>query len=163
MKAILGFRPAMHSCRSTAAPGWWSGHRVARLSVFCSEDGTLTAPPDACAVGFHFHDMRGRIVKQSAATLPPGTTGFLDIRSPEAGVATGGRVGIMPCLRIESGRAFGLGGRSVATHSPGENQLPPAPLQALMAREIQSPSRPSAAYLAQSMRMRWPIRSHAAR
>ena len=80
---------------------------TARLSVFCSEDATPITPPEACAVEFHFHDMRGRIVKQSAATLLPGTTGFLDIRSPEAGAAIGSRVGVNPCLRVGSGRAIG--------------------------------------------------------
>ena len=80
---------------------------TARLSAFCSEDGTPITPPEACAVEFHFHDMSGRIVKQSAATLAPGATGFLDIRSPEAGAAAGGRVGIVPCVRVGSGRAFG--------------------------------------------------------
>ena len=76
----------------------------ARLSVYCSEEGTPMTPPEACAVEFHFHDIRGRIVKQSAATLVPGTTGFLEIRSAEVG---GGRVGMDPCLRVGSGRAFG--------------------------------------------------------
>jgi len=85
-----------------------TGVDTARLSVLCSDDTTSTAPPQPCAVEFHFHDVSGRIVKQAEMTLQPGVSGFLDVRSSEVGLASvGGRVGIIPCYFVGSGRAFG--------------------------------------------------------
>ena len=74
---------------------------TARLSAYCSEES-----PEPCQVELHFHDIRGRIVKQSAATLQPGGAGFLDITAADLGL-TARRGEIVPCLRVERGGAFG--------------------------------------------------------
>jgi hypothetical protein len=77
---------------------------TARLSAFCPADGTRA--PESCEVAFMFHDLRGRIVKQSRILLQPGQGGLLDLRSAEFGSAAS-RVEIIPCLRVESGAAVG--------------------------------------------------------
>ncbi|MBI4908193.1 MAG: hypothetical protein HY820_31495 [Acidobacteria bacterium] len=81
---------------------------TARLSAFCSEEASApTIPPDSCEGEFHFHDVRGQIVKRAALSLQPGFTGFLDLRPAEGGASVGGRVGIIPCVFVGRGRVFG--------------------------------------------------------
>lgn len=78
-----------------------------RLGAFCPDDATRTGlPPDPCAVTFQFHDLRGRLMKQSKITLQPGTGGSLDLRSAEIG-STAGRVEIIPCVLVGRGMAVG--------------------------------------------------------
>jgi hypothetical protein len=80
---------------------------TARLGAFCPDEPTRTGlPPDPCDVTFLFHDLRGRLVKQSQMTLKPGTGGSLDLRSAEVG-STGGRVEIIPCIKVGRGVAVG--------------------------------------------------------
>jgi len=73
---------------------------TARLSAYCAEESS-----EPCQVEFHFHDVRGRIVKQSSVTLQPGAAGFLDLTAADLGL-TGRRGEIIPCIRVVGGAAF---------------------------------------------------------
>jgi hypothetical protein len=73
---------------------------TSRISAYCAEEST-----EPCQVEFHFHDVRGRIVKQSTVTLQPGTAGFLDLTGADLGL-TARRGEIVPCIRVLRGSAF---------------------------------------------------------
>ena len=49
-----------------------------RLSAYCEGDGSV-APP-ACDITFEFHDMAGKLIKQSRMILPGNTGGYLDVK-----------------------------------------------------------------------------------
>jgi hypothetical protein len=70
---------------------------TARISAFCPMDGTRTPVP--CDVTFIFHDLSGRVVKQSRMTIQPGNGGSLDLRSSELGTLAS-RVEAIPCLKV---------------------------------------------------------------
>jgi hypothetical protein len=53
-------------------------------------------------VDIHFHHIQGRILKEAALTLAPGTAGFLDFRTAEVGL-TARRGEMVPCLKVGSG------------------------------------------------------------
>jgi hypothetical protein len=77
---------------------------TARLSAFCEGDGSVE--PSPCSITFEFHDLSGRVLKQTLLTLQPETGGFVDLRFAEAG--TGGRrLELEPFLKVERGSAVG--------------------------------------------------------
>jgi len=78
---------------------------TARLSAFCSADESLLKP-EPCDVTFLFHDIRGRILKQTATTLDPGTGGSMDLTVAETGLG-GSRLEIIPCILVGRGGVFG--------------------------------------------------------
>jgi hypothetical protein len=77
---------------------------TARLGAFCEADGSVVPPP--CDVTFEFHDIQGKLIKQSRMTLQPDTGGFLDLRWAETG-STARRVEIDPCWKVSGGPAVG--------------------------------------------------------
>jgi hypothetical protein len=72
---------------------------TARLAAFCPDD---TRGTPVCRVHFEFHDLSGRLLKQSDLTLQPGTSGFLDLSFTEAASA-GRRLMIDPCFKVGDG------------------------------------------------------------
>jgi hypothetical protein len=93
---------------------------TARLGAFCPGEAARAEP--ACQVHFEFHDINGRLLKQSDVTLQPGAAGFLDLSSTET-VSGAGRVMIQPCLKVD-------GGAAVATLAVIDNGLGQAGVQA---------------------------------
>lgn len=77
---------------------------TARLGAFCQSDGSSMPPP--CDVTFEFHDLEGKVLKQSRMTLQPDTGGFLDLKLSETR-STSGRVEIDPCFKVAGGQAVG--------------------------------------------------------
>src|SRR5262245_55091743 len=63
------------------APAGLTRGDTARLGAFCPADDSRTAQP--CRVHFEFHDVTGRLLKQSDLTLQPNTSGFLDLSFSE--------------------------------------------------------------------------------
>jgi hypothetical protein len=105
LRASWSKRPAFLTGEGWFAPGGITGLDTARLTVMCEESATTV-----CEVELHFHNLQGKLVKQSRLSLKPGTGGSLDLRTPEIGVPTLGpasRVEIIPCYRVLSGRALG--------------------------------------------------------
>lgn len=69
---------------------------TARLAAFCGS-------ADGCDVAFHFHDVNGRLVKESRASLVAGQSASLDFSI--AALARPGE--LIPCIRVVRGSAFG--------------------------------------------------------
>jgi len=94
---------------------------TARLAAYCPDEPARTGlPADPCDVTFQFHDLRGRLVKQSRMTLQPGTGGSLDLRSSEVG-SSAGRVEIIPCVLV--GRGLAVGSIRVLDNFTGHAQV----------------------------------------
>ena len=79
---------------------------TARLGAYCSDEPVGGLPASPCLVILIFHDLTGRVLKQSSETLQPGTGGHLDLRTSDFGL-TARRGEIIPCLRVAGGAAFG--------------------------------------------------------
>ncbi len=77
-----------------------------RLSAYCEGDGSV-APP-ACDITFEFHDMAGKLIKQSRMILPANTGGHLDVKWADLGT-TARRVEISPCWKGAVGGIASLG------------------------------------------------------
>lgn len=76
---------------------------TARLGAFCEGDGSVLPTP--CDVVFEFHDINGRLLKQTTMILQPGTGGVLDLRWQDTG-STARRVEITPCFKVLRGSAI---------------------------------------------------------
>ena len=77
---------------------------TARLGAYCEGEGSVMPPP--CDVTLEFHDIQGRLLKQSRMTLQPDTGGFLDLRWLETG-SPSRKVEIQPCIKVAGGAAIG--------------------------------------------------------
>ena len=97
----LGDRPAAMAGEIHVGMVGLTGFDTARINAFCPID-PLRDPSEPCDVTFIFHDAMGRVLKQSMATLQPGTGGFLDFRTAEAGLPAR-RGEIQPCFRVGRG------------------------------------------------------------
>jgi hypothetical protein len=82
------------------APAGLSRGDTARLGAFCPADDVRLA--QSCRVHFEFHDLAGRLLKQSDLTLQPGTSGFLDLSFSEA-ASDSRRLMIDPCFKVGDG------------------------------------------------------------
>lgn len=106
-----------------------------RLSAYCEGDGSV-APP-ACDITFEFHDMAGRLIKQSRMILPANSGGYVDVKWAEIGT-TARRVEIQPCWKGAVGGIVPLGS-AIATFAVIDNftgmtlaqTSPAAPLSAV--------------------------------
>ena len=106
-----------------------------RLSASCPDDLTPAGqPPDPCNVTLIFHDVRGRVLKQSQMTLPPGTSASVDLRASEAGL-TSSRGEIVPCIKVGRGMVIGgfrlldnLTGHTNALVHPAAGLFAPPPV-----------------------------------
>ena len=73
---------------------------TARMIAFC--DGSVVPAP--CDITFTFHDLNGKVLKQTTMTLAPETTGFLDFSLTGLAVFSG-RVEINPGWTVLRGTA----------------------------------------------------------
>jgi len=120
--ALWGGPPDFRPGKGEFAPAGITPFDMARVSAFCSDELTLTGlPAEACDVEFKFHDLSGRLLKQSTITLQPGAAGSLDLRAAEAGI-TSGRGEIQARMTVGRGAAVG-GLRVIDTLSGRTNAL----------------------------------------